>query len=150
MIPQSPNVNEKAWMQLESYCRLLAQKEHKHLYIIAGPAGEGGAGKNGPKNRIGRSGQIVVPAKCWKVIMVLGGGGDGDLQKVTQDVRLIAVIMPNDMTVGEQWSQFRVSVREVEKLTGYHFFGVVPAAIIEPLKDRVDAERIAPPVMVRH
>jgi endonuclease G len=150
MVPQSPALNEKAWMQLESYCRLLAEKEHKHLYIIAGPAGEGGTGKNGPKARIGKSGQIVVPAKCWKVIMVLEGGGGDEFQKANQNVRLIAVIMPNDMTVGEQWSQFRVSVREVEKLTGYHFFGGVPATIIEPLKDRVDAERIPPPVMERH
>jgi endonuclease G len=150
MIPQSPNVNEKAWAQLEAYCRQLVKLGHKHLYIIAGPAGQGGEGKMGPRMQIGRSRRIAVPAKCWKMIMVLDGGPGDDLQKVNANTRLIAVIMPNDMTVGEEWAGYRVSVRAVEELTGYKFFDQVPAAIIEPLKTAVDAERIPRPVAMRH
>ena len=52
--------------------------------------------------------------------------------------------MPNDMTVGEDWAKFRVSVKEVEQLTGYKFFDKVPAATIDPLKDETDDENIVP------
>ena len=145
MIPQSPNVNQKAWDQLESYCRDLVQKHGKTLYIIDGPAGNGGTGKNGFKEIVGRGRiNITVPAKCWKVIMVLNAGTDDDLDRITTETRLIAVIMPNDMTVGEEWAKFRVSVKEVEQLTGYTFFDKAPKLIIEPLKEKTDDESIAP------
>ena len=39
IIPQSPNVNQKAWAQLEMYCRNLVERHHKRLYILSGPAG---------------------------------------------------------------------------------------------------------------
>jgi endonuclease G len=42
IIPQAPNVNEKAWAQLESYCRALVKRQRQHLYIVAGPSGKGG------------------------------------------------------------------------------------------------------------
>jgi endonuclease G len=150
MIPQSPNVNEKAWAQLEAYCRQLAEQGHRHLYIVAGPAGQGGEGKKGRMDQIGKTNAVVVPAKCWKVVMVVDGSRGDDLQKVDANTRLIAVIMPNDMTLGEQWAGFRVSVHEVEQLTGYTFFTQVPAAVIEPLKDEVDAEPIAAPSALTH
>jgi len=150
MIPQSPYVNEKAWAQLEAYCRQLVKHGHKHLFIVAGPAGQGGEGKKGPKMQIGRGTRVAVPAQCWKIIMVLDGGPGDDLQKVDSKTRLIAVIMPNDMTVGEEWAGYRVSVHAVEQLTGYKFFERAPAAIIEPLKAEVDAERIPRPVPMRH
>jgi endonuclease G len=150
MIPQSPYVNEEAWAQLEAYCRNLVEREHKHLYIISGPAGQGGEGKKGPKTQIGKRTPVIVPAQCWKVIMVLDGGPGDDLQKVNANTRLIVVIMPNDMTVGEEWAGYRVSVRAVEQLTGYTFFDRVPMAIIERLKAGVDSERIPHPVAMRH
>ncbi len=142
MVPQSPRVNHKAWAQLEMYCRELVEHEHKTLYIIDGPAGQGGTGKDGFKQMAGKRHQVVVPAKCWKVIMVLDAGEGNDLARVGSNTRIISVIMPNDMSVGESWSGFRVSVKEVEALTGYVFFDRVPAAIMEPLKTRVDSQVI--------
>jgi len=150
MIPQSPYVNQKAWAQLEAYCRQLVERGHKHLYIVAGPSGQGGEGKKGPRSQIGRATRVVVPNQCWKIIMVLEGGAGDDIQKVNTTTRLIAVIMPNDMSVGEEWAGYRVSVHAVEQLTGYTFFDRVPAAIIGPLKAEVDSERIPRPVAMRH
>jgi endonuclease G len=150
MIPQSPNLNEKAWAQLESYCRQLVEQGHKHLYIVAGPAGQGGEGKKGRMDQIGKSSTVVVPARCWKVILVVDGSRGDDLQKVDANTRLIAVIMPNDMTVGEQWAGFRVCVRDVEQLTGFKFFTQAPTAVIEPLKDEVDAEPIPAAATLTH
>jgi endonuclease G len=142
MIPQSPRVNEKAWAQLETYCRELVEHEHKTLYIIDGPAGQGGTGRDGFKEEAGRQHQVVVPAKCWKVIMVLDAGEGNDSARVSANTRIISVIIPNDMSVGENWSGFRVSVKEIETLTGYKFFDRIPASVIEPLKTRVDSQVI--------
>lgn len=151
MIPQSPFVNQKAWAQLEQYCRGLVENNHKHLYIICGPAGKGGKGRNGEKETVGTANTVTVPEKCWKVIMVVEAGGrQDDIKNIDEDTRLIAVIMPNDMTVGEDWAGFRVSVKEVEELTGYKFFDKAPASIIDPLKEEVDAEVIEASTPIRH
>lgn len=150
MIPQSPNVNQKAWAQLEAYCRDLVEKENKTLYIIDGPAGQGGTGRNGKKPTVGTAHTVVVPAKCWKVIMVVDAGHGKDVSKVNDNTRLIAVIMPNDMSVGEEWAGFRVSVKDVETLTGYKFFDKVSAAVIEPLKEVVDDEPITHATPIHH
>jgi endonuclease G len=147
IIPQSPNVNQKAWEQLESYCRTLVQREGKTLYIVSGPAGRGGEGREGRRDTIGQVHRVAVPAQCWKVILVLGSGegSANDAARVNGNTRLIAVIMPNDMSVGESWARYRVSVRDVEQLTGYTFFDKVPAAVIGPLKEKIDKVRIPAP-----
>lgn len=150
MIPQSPNVNQKAWAQLEMYCRNLVEKDNKTLYIITGPASQGGTGRNGKKQTVGKVHKVVVPEKCWKVILVVDAGRGSDIKKVNENTRIIAVIMPNDMTVGEEWASYRVSVKEVEELTGYKFFDQIPASIIDPLKEQVDDETIATAKPIHH
>jgi endonuclease G, mitochondrial len=146
MIPQASNCNQKGWNSLEMYCRDVA-KQGKTLYIISGPYGTGGTSKDGYRTIIGKNTQINVPAKCWKVIMVLDSGPGDDIQKVNSKTRLIGVVMPNDMSVGAVWDGYRVSVASVEKLTGYKFFDKVPASVITPLKNKVDAATIPPPVI---
>jgi endonuclease G len=144
IIPQSPASNQKAWADLEDYCRDLVRKKHQTLYVVAGPQGQGGEGKDGPKEVIGRAEKVTVPAKCWKVVLALddGKGDAGDVGRVNRDSRVFAVVMPNDMTVGHGWAKYRTSAKEVEELTGYHFFDRVPAAVIGPLKEQVDREHI--------
>ena len=51
-------------------------------------------------------------------------------------------MMPNDSTVGEDWTEYRTSVREVEAVTGWRFFTRASESVIEPLKDVVDNEEI--------
>ena len=79
IVAQSHDLNANAWNGLEIYCRDLVENEGKELYIVCGPAGQGGRGKNGFENTIA-DGKVVVPAHCWKVIMVLdandGKGSD--------------------------------------------------------------------------
>src|SRR5262249_10607648 len=122
VVPQSPASNQKGWERLEAYCRDLAQKGHV-LSIVAGPHGQGGTGKNGFAEEIGKGRvTVTVPAKLWKVVLVLP---HADAEPRT-NTRVIAIIMPNDQTVGFDWAKYRVSVRDVEKLTGYKFFSVLP------------------------
>jgi endonuclease G len=146
MVPQSPNCNQKAWADLEEYCRDLVSRKRHTLYIVAGPQGAGGTGLKGHHETISGD-RVTVPAKCWKVVLVIdhGTGTADDLSKVGPDSRVIAVVMPNDQSVTHGWAKYRTSVREVEKLTGYKFFDRVPAAVIDPLKEKVDDERITQP-----
>jgi endonuclease G len=148
IIPQAPNVNQKAWADLEDYCRDIVKKHHSVLYIVSGPEGRGGEGSMGPAETIAH-GKVTVPAKCWKVVAVVDGGAGGaggpeDVAKIGPRTRLIGVIMPNEQSVGHGWAKFRVSVQEVETLTGYRFFDRVPADAIDPLKAKVDTEHIPP------
>jgi endonuclease G len=134
VIPQSPAGNQKGWERLESYCRELAEHGHE-LHIVCGPHGVGGAGKNGHAEEIGKSRlKVTVPNKVWKVILVLPHAG----AEPRRNTRVIAVIMPNNQSVGFDWPKYRVSVREVEKLTGYSFFRRVPEEVAVALKEGVD------------
>jgi endonuclease G len=146
IVPQSPHLNQRAWNDLEEYCRTLVRSKRQTLYIIAGPHGKGGEGSAGRADTIS-NGRVAVPARCWKVVVVLDadGGEADDAARVGSNTRVIAVVMPNDQSVGHGWSKFRTSVREVESLTGYTFLDRVPKDVAGPLKEKVDAEHVPPP-----
>lgn len=138
IIPQAPKNNQGAWERLESYCRDQVKKGHE-LHIVCGPYGVGGEGKNGFMKSIDKGKiHVTVPAKTWKVILVLAQG------RTTPDLRTrpIAVIIPNDQTVTEDWSKYRVSIRDVEKLTGYRFYPRLNKEVAAAIMGRVDDERI--------
>jgi len=144
IVPQSPHLNQRGWADLEEYSRGLVRKGNT-LYIVSGVQGVGGVGMNGPAETIG-NGKVTVPAKCWKVILVIehGTGTATDIEKVGSATRTIAIIMPNDQSIGHNWPKYRTSVKDVETLTGYTFFDRVPAAIIDPLKAKTDDAKIPP------
>jgi endonuclease G len=141
IVPQSPNSNQRGWERLESYCRELTTQGHV-LQIACGPHGVGGTGKDGRKEEIGKGHvEVTVPAKIWKVILVLPHEG----AEPTARTRPIAIIMPNDQSVDYDWAKYRVSVADVEKLTGYHFFPAVPAETAAAIKNRVDEVEVHTP-----
>ena len=73
----------------------------------------------------------------------LADGLPGSLA-VKLDTRLIAVIMPNSQSIGSNttnpWTKFRVSVRQVESLTGYTFFTNVRPMVRRLIKLRADTQ----------
>ena len=129
VVPQSAANNRHGWERFESHCRDLVN-QGKELYIVAGPYGRGGVGENGPADAIA-GGKVTVPAKTWKVVLVLNRGG-----AVDADARLIALNTPNDETVGDDWRPYQVSVQSVEQLTGYKFFERADSKVLDPLKER--------------
>jgi len=129
MIPQAPNNNQITWANLESYCRTLAGQGNE-LYIISGGYGTSGF--------IG-SGMVALPTTTWKVIMVLPSGSN-DVSRVTTSTRLIAVEIPNNNSVSSDWRVYRVSVDDVEALTGYDFFSNVPSSIQSAIESTVDSQ----------
>ena len=127
MIPQSSKNNRHTWRLLEEACRRFA-KNGKELYIICGPVGRGGTSQKGFFESIpaGQSGfAIEVPAYTWKIVLILECG-DNDLLRINEKTPVIAVCIPNTEDCTLPWYEYTVSVRELEVLTGYDFFSVLP------------------------
>ena len=136
MIPQAPKNNRGIWKSLEDYARKLATQGHE-LYVMAGPTGKGGTGENGSVKSLA-DGKITVPASIWKVIVVLPIG-QNDLARINEQTRIIAVNIPNKDSVGsENWSNYRLSVKDLEDITGLNFFMNLPTEIRRILKNKLD------------
>jgi endonuclease G len=137
MIPQSPDNNQGPWEALESYLRTLVGQGNE-LYIISGGVGTGGTGSNGGTTTTVANGHVTVPAQTWKVVIVLPAGSN-DVSRVTTSTRTIAVIMPNVQGIRTtSWQTYRVSVDQVEALTGFDFFSNVPVGIQAVIESIVD------------
>ena len=127
MIPQLPANNQGVWANLESYSRTLVSQGNE-LYIISGGHG---------LQFFIANGHVAVPAQTWKVIIVLPVGSN-DVSRVTTSTRTIAVVMPNSGSIGSDWRAYRVSVDQVEAITGFDFFSNVSSGIQAVIEGRVD------------
>lgn len=135
--PQAPNNNRNVWEQLEAYSRKIAAAGNE-LYIVAGVNGQGGTGSNGRKTKLLDNGKVVVPASFWKVIVILPIGSN-DVSRVDATTRVIAINIPNNDNVdNSKWGDYRLSVDDLETLTGYDFLSNVPIAIQKTLESRKD------------
>ena len=136
IIPQSPQNNQVTWAGLEDYCRNLVLAGNE-LYIISGAYGEGGSTTNGGLQTSINNGRVVVPAKVWKVIVVLSNGSN-DLNRVNANTRVISVVMPNIETVNADWKTYRNSVDFIEQETGYDLLSNVTTGIQNIIESRID------------
>jgi endonuclease G, mitochondrial len=136
--PQAPANNRGLWADLEDYSRKIASTGNE-LYIIAGVYGKGGTGSNGGKTSTLDNGKVVVPESFWKVIVILPVGSN-DISRIDATTRVIAVNIPNKESVdGTKWGEYRLSIDDLETLTGYDFLSNVPSAIQKSLESRKDA-----------
>ncbi|MDQ1524343.1 MAG: endonuclease mitochondrial, partial [Pyrinomonadaceae bacterium] len=143
MIPQAPVNNQQTWNNMEQDLRAIVGQGNE-LYIISGGAGTGGVGNNGAANTIA-GGKVTVPNSTWKVAIVLPVGTN-DVSRVTAATRTIAVIVPNRNDVSTDWRTYRVSVDQVEALTGFDFFSNVEDSVENAIESGVD-NGIANPAM---
>jgi endonuclease G len=127
MIPQLPANNQGVLANLESYSRTLVSQGNE-LYIISGGQG---------LRFFIANGHVAVPAQTWKVIVVLPVGSN-DVSRVTTSTRTIAVVVPNSGTINSDWRTYRVSVDQVEAITGFDFFSNVSSGIQAVIEGVVD------------
>jgi endonuclease G len=113
IIPQAGGNNRGPWEKAEEFERSLAQSD-REVYIIAGGAGSAGDVKG-----------ITVPEETWKVIVALERGKS--YPEGQEKAQVFAIILPNhDGIMHDRWQDHQVSVSEIEKKTGYHFFKNAP------------------------
>lgn len=135
MIPQAPQNNQGPWNNMEIYLRSIAQQGNE-VYVIMGSYGSGGVGSNGSATTIA-NGKVTVPSHVWKVAVILPKG-DNDLSRVTNTTRVIAVNTPNINTLNADWKTHRVSVRDIEKATGYNLLSALPQSVQDAIETTVD------------
>ncbi|QHT68363.1 DNA/RNA non-specific endonuclease [Rhodocytophaga rosea] len=141
IIPQAPNNNRNTWKNLEDYCRKLTEQGNE-LYILAGAYGKGGSGSNGGTTQTLADGKITVPARVWKVIVILPVGNN-DIKRIDANTRVIAVDIPNKQSADAlPWDAYRISVDAIESATGYDFLSALSNAAQQALESKTDTEPI--------
>jgi DNA/RNA endonuclease G (NUC1) len=133
IVPQAADNNQGPWAAMENALGDLARFSDKELFIIAGVAGSKGTVKD--------EGKIVIPAKVWKVALILPR--DQGLASVDDpsDVQVVAVIMPNDPGIRNvNWETYKTTVDAVEALSGYDVFALLP----NPIETAVESGTSAP------
>jgi endonuclease G len=141
MIPQAPDNNQGPWANLENYLRTLVS-QGKELYIISGGYGSCGTGSNGSKCSFpaatNLSKEIKVPARTWKVIVVLDNPGSG-AGGVTTSTRVIAIDMANSQGIRSiPWQNYRTTVDSIEQKTGYNLLSSVASSTQTVIEAKVD------------
>jgi endonuclease G, mitochondrial len=130
--PQLHELNAGPWAKLEEHERALA-RQGKELYIVAGGLFEPQPKRIGKEHEDGK--RVAVPRASYKVIVVVGEGQG--LASVTAESEVIAVVMPNDVEAKPHpWTDYAVSIRDVETASGYDFDARVPKAVQETLENR--------------
>lgn len=130
-VPQTADNNSGPWEEFESYCRTLANQGNE-IYIFSG--GQGSLGTIAQD-------RVTVPRYTWKVVLVLTNG-ENDRSRVQKGTRAFGLIVPNfpPLDINAPWRNFRVTVDQVETLTGYDFFsqvGAMTEMLIEQRRDRL-------------
>jgi endonuclease G len=137
MIPQAPYNNQQTWNNLESYLRVQTVQGNE-VYIIMGSYGKGGIGSvSATAVETINGGHVTVPSNVWKIAVIIPTG-NGDLSRVAAGTRVLAVNTPNINTVSSDWTKYIVTVRDIEKATGYNLLSALPQNVqdaVEAVKD---------------
>ena len=126
MLPQAHALNAGPWKGIETYERELVTKDGKDVYVVAGGLFARTTGKTiGPG--------VAVPIAIYRVtIVVPAGSGPNDVSEVTP---VLAVEMPNDASAkGHKWTEYRLSVDQVEGDTGYDFLSTLPDQVEQKIE----------------
>ena len=113
IFPQVSDNNRGAWRELEEYGRDLVE-QGRAIYVIGGVYGDKG-----------KVGEVTVPSRVWKVMVVL----DSPTDAMTQRTEVIAVDMPNSDRIQSSWQTYRTTVDRIEIATGYDLLSEVPESI---------------------
>lgn len=116
IVPQDNALNTGAWKTLENKERQWAQRDSA-IVIVAGPIYTGR-----DRQRIGAAG-VRVPGAFFKVMIA----------PYLPEPRGIAFVYPN-MTSPGNMENYVMTIRDVEKLTGYDFFHNLP----DDIEDKVE------------
>lgn len=130
-VPQLSANNQGPWEEFETYLRSLAG-QGQEIYIVTGPSGNVGTIAQG---------RVVVPQVTWKVVLILPNGSN-DLQRANKGTRAFGIIVPNQppLNINAPWRNFRVTVDQVELLTGHDFFSNIPKNSQELMERRRDRQ----------
>lgn len=120
--PQNHELNSGRWNAIEKDCRSWAER-HGTLYIATGPIY-----LNQEHKHIGK-GKVTVPEAFFKVILCLEG-----------TPKAIGFICRNQSQKGRKQAEFVNTIDEVERITGYDFFSLLPDHIENAVEARASLD----------
>ncbi|GAB4026567.1 DNA/RNA non-specific endonuclease [Spirosoma koreense] len=123
--PQVPQFNRGIWKDLEDLVRRWAVRDNG-LYVVTGAVLKPGL------PTIGRSNEISVPEKFYKVILYCNN----------PEIRMIGFLLNNEPS-DRSLKQFVVSVDTIEQLTGIDFFPKLPDDLERKLESKSRSEMTA-------
>ncbi len=134
IIPQASDNNQGPWSVLEDSLGKLARNHGKNVFVIAGISGSLGTLKG--------EGKVVIPARTWKVAVIMPEGkGLADIDD-SGDLEIIAVDMPNQAGIrNTPWHTYKTTVDAVEASSGYDVLAKLPDAV-----ERIAESNDRPPV----
>ena len=117
MIPQAPTLNQGPWAGLEDFTRNTLVGTNNEAFIWMGNFGSGGFNVNGLYHTI-TNGYVTVPAKVWKVVLVIPKG-NSDLSRIHSDATVLVVNMPNDNSLyttsgTSTWRNYLTTINALE------------------------------------
>lgn len=138
MIPQAPQNNQQTWNNLESYLRQQVSGGNE-VYVIMGSYGKGGVGSLSTTvvNTINGD-HITVPSNVWKIAVILPVG-NGDIIRVGNTTRVIAVNTPNINSINTDWTKYITTVRAIEQATGYNLLSALPQSVQDAIETGKDS-----------
>lgn len=122
--PQAPQFNRGIWKELEEQVRQWARRDNG-LYVITGPVLKTGL------STIGRSNEISVPEKFYKVILYCN----------KPEIRMIGFLLNNEPS-DSSIKQFVVPVDYIEQQTGIDFFPKLPDNLERTLESKPKSDMI--------
>jgi endonuclease G len=126
ILPQTPDLNQGVWLNLEYHLEDLCKKENKELFVMAG-------GIFHTKQKINNI--VAIPDSCFKIVVVLNRGQE--LKDINEQTPIIAVVMPNISGVRrDSWEIYRTTINRIESSTGYSFLSRVDKKVSDVLKSK--------------
>lgn len=135
MIPQAPKLNQLPWGGLEDQIRTLVGTTNE-AYVFMGNFGRGGYNSSGGFFNTIAGGYITVPAKVWKVVVIIPKGNN-DLTRIHSNSTIIVVDMPNDNRLYSSTNDWRNYIVNVNTLEMEANASGVPLNLFQSLPDSV-------------
>ena len=137
MVPQAPHNNQQTWAKLEEYTRAQVERGQE-AYVLMGCYGRGGTGSAGPVQTLD-DGRVTVPARLWKVVVLLPNGPDDLVRLAAGAGRVIAIDTPNDNALSPDWRQYLTTANAIEAATGLDLLSALPPTTQAALQKTVDS-----------
>lgn len=118
MIPQSSTMNSGPWAGLEDFVRNSLVGTNNEAYIVMGNYGQGGYNATGTLLNTIDGSNITVPARIWKVVLIIPKGTN-DLSRINSSAVVLTVNMPNDNRLysssgSNTWRSYLTTVTNLE------------------------------------
>jgi endonuclease G len=126
MQPQVGSFNGGIWKSLEAYAQQTV-KTGMEAYITAGCYGDKGRIKD----------KVTIPTRCWKVLLILPEGSN-DRRRINCKTKVVAVDMPNERSPGAKWTDYRITVDDLEKRLGLDFLNRLSKRTQSCLEGKLD------------